>query len=63
MAKTKTASETIESKNKAFVLEAFDVLYHSLLDWQEFNRLGPQQPLFFVLTCSFLLKHPFANVR
>jgi predicted SnoaL-like aldol condensation-catalyzing enzyme len=26
MAKTKRASETIESKNKAFVLEAFDTL-------------------------------------
>ena len=28
MAKTKMASETIESKNKAFVLEAFDTLFN-----------------------------------
>jgi hypothetical protein len=27
MAKTKMASETIESKNKALVLEAFDTLF------------------------------------
>jgi hypothetical protein len=30
MAKTKIASETIESKNKAFVLEAFDTLFNSV---------------------------------
>jgi len=40
-----------------------NVLYHSLTGLQEFNGLGPQEPLFFVLTCSFLLKHPLANVR
>src|ERR1700719_2233324 len=28
MAKTRMASETIESKNKAFVLEAFDTLFN-----------------------------------
>src|ERR1700691_4379693 len=28
MAKTKTASETIESKNKSLVLEAFDTLFN-----------------------------------
>src|SRR5256884_9866989 len=28
MAKTKMASETIEEKNKAFVLEAFDTLFN-----------------------------------
>ncbi len=28
MAKTKMASETIESKNKAFVLEAFETLFN-----------------------------------
>ncbi|HWO28917.1 MAG TPA: nuclear transport factor 2 family protein [Candidatus Acidoferrum sp.] len=28
MAKTRMASETIESKNKAFVLEAFDILFN-----------------------------------
>jgi|HubBroStandDraft_5_1064220.scaffolds.fasta_scaffold86911_3 hypothetical protein len=30
MAKTKIASETIESENKAFVLEAFDTLFNSV---------------------------------
>ena len=32
MAKTKMASETIESKNEAFVLEAFDTLFSDPID-------------------------------
>jgi hypothetical protein len=35
MAKTKMASETIESKQKAFVLAAFDTLFNSVT-----TRLG-----------------------
>jgi hypothetical protein len=34
MKRTKMASETIESKNKAFVLEAFDSLFNSVTRWR-----------------------------
>jgi hypothetical protein len=39
MTKTKMASETIESKNKAFVLEAFDTLFNKR-DYVAAERFG-----------------------